>query len=239
MNKSGAHNFLRRGGLLAVLASTIAISACGGGGGGGDAAASAATASSVPVIGPGVPGNSAPTIKATVIDKAHVGSAYVFAPEAGDADGDPLAFSIQNKPAWAEFNTTTGALSGTPAAQHIGSYKDVTISVSDGKTQAALPPFAVTVAPPSAGAHRGVELAWTVPTTTMEGETLSDLTGFRVLYGTSEAELTQTINLDSSGWNTYAVQGLAPGTYYFAVRAVTAAGVESDLSNVVSITISG
>ncbi len=40
------------------------------------------------------------------------------------------------------------------------------------------------------------------------------------------------------GLQTYMIENLGQGTWYFAVRAVTSAGVESALSNIVSKTIS-
>jgi hypothetical protein len=49
--------------------------------------------------------------------------------------------------------------------------------------------------------------------------------------------LSQTIQLANPGLTTYVVEGLAPGMYYFAVKAYTSAGTESDTSNVVSKTV--
>ena len=39
-------------------------------------------------------------------------AAQLFVERARSVDGDTLAFSIQNKPDWAQFNTATGQLSG-------------------------------------------------------------------------------------------------------------------------------
>lgn len=94
-----------------------------------------------------VPGNAAPTISGTPKTEARVGTAWSFSPTATDADSLTLVYSITNKPNWASFSTTTGTLSGTPAASHVGKYADIVISVTDGKQQASLPPFTVTVAP--------------------------------------------------------------------------------------------
>jgi hypothetical protein len=81
------------------------------------------------------PPNRAPTIS----------RAYVFAPTATDADGDTLTWSISNRPSWATFSTTTGRLSGTPAAGNVGSFANIVISVSDGTASAALPAFTIAV----------------------------------------------------------------------------------------------
>ena len=61
-----------------------------------------------------------------------------------------LTFSVQNKPSWATFNSTTGLLSGTPTSTNVGSYSSIVISVSDGSQSASLAAFSITVssAPP-------------------------------------------------------------------------------------------
>jgi hypothetical protein len=90
-------------------------------------------------------GNSPPTISGTPATQVTVGNAYSFTPSAADADGDRLTFSITNKPAWATFNTSTGALSGTPSASHVGTSSSIRIAVSDGQDSATLPAFTITV----------------------------------------------------------------------------------------------
>lgn len=92
--------------------------------------------------------NAPPTISGAPPTAATVGTPYSFTPSASDTDGDTLSFSVQNLPAWASFNTTTGQLSGTPATANIGSFTNITISVSDGTTSASLAPFTLTVSAP-------------------------------------------------------------------------------------------
>lgn len=73
-------------------------------------------------------------------------------PSASDADtpAQTLTFSITGRPAWASFNTTTGALTGTPSAGQVGLYSNIRISVSDGQASTALPTFSISVtAPPN------------------------------------------------------------------------------------------
>jgi len=231
---------LRRGGLLALAMTTIMTAGCGGGGGGGGGSASATDANN---SGPSssASGNSAPTISASPATQATVGAAYSLTPEASDADGDTLAFSIQNRPTWAQFSTATGRLSGTPTS--VGETAGIVISVSDGTTNAALPSFSITVAvttttPPATSGGRGVALSWDVPTQTDDGATLNDLSGYRIHYGASSNALVKAIELSSSGLNSFTVQDLPAGTYYFAVRALTASGAESKLSNVITRTVS-
>jgi hypothetical protein len=233
MQKSGAWGCTRRSGLIVLAMTTMMAAGCGGGGGGGGSASSPSGASAGGA-------NNAPTISGSPGAEAQVGANYSVTPQAQDADGDTLAFSIQNKPDWADFNTATGQLTGSPGAQHVGVNSDVTISVSDGRASVALAPFAITVSAgtpvPVDGAS--VALSWDVPTTTVGGAALADLAGYRIHYGFKANALTEAVEVPSSGLNTYTVQGLKKGTYYFAVRAIAADGGQSDTSNVVSKVIS-
>jgi putative Ig domain-containing protein len=90
-------------------------------------------------------GNEAPTISGTPATSATVGQAYSFTPAASDPDNNALTFSIANRPVWASFNASTGALSGTPDAANVGTFANVVISVSDGRVAASLPAFTITV----------------------------------------------------------------------------------------------
>ena len=59
--------------------------------------------------------------------------------------------------------------------------------------------------------------------------------GFKVYYGTSSKSYSGTVNVGMAP--SYALSGLPPGTYYFAVTAYDASGNESPYSNEVSKTI--
>jgi hypothetical protein len=173
--------------------------------------------------------NRAPTISGAPIGTVSVGSAYNFRPTAADADGNTLAFSISNRPSWATFNTTNGQLSGTPTASQVGSYGNITISVSDGRSTATLPAFAINVVDVS---NAGAELSWTPPTQNTDGTSLTNLAGYRISYGTSPSAMTQTVQVANVGITRYTMDNLSPGTYYFTVRAYTSNGTESDNSSV-------
>lgn len=175
--------------------------------------------------------NNAPTISGTPATSVNAGSAYSFRPTASDGDGDTLTFTVANRPAWAIFSSATGQLSGTPAAASVGTYSNIVISVSDGRASRALAAFSITVTDVSSGA---ATLSWTPPTTNTDGTTLTNLAGFRILYGPSTAQLTQTIQVANPSVNAYVVSNLVPGTYYFTVRAYTSGGAESTNSNVVT-----
>ena len=78
-------------------------------------------------------------------------------------------------------------------------------------------------------------LTWDAPTTNADGTPLTDMGGYKVYYGTASGKY--TFSLDVGNITTYRIEGLSPGTYYFAVTASDASGNESDYSNEVSKTI--
>lgn len=228
--------WVQRGSALALTMIAMMAAGCGGGGGGDGGGTSSATST-------GNPANRSPTIAATPATQAAVGTSYALSPTVADADGDTLAFSIQNRPSWATFNTTTGQLTGTPSAQDVGAYADVLISVSDGSSTAALPAFTITVgttlvADAPSGAAGAVTLQWEAPTLTTAGTPLSGLAGFRIHYGKSAEVLDSTIIVSNAGTLAYSVADLEPGTYFFAVKAVDSHGGESALSNVRRLIVS-
>jgi hypothetical protein len=175
--------------------------------------------------------NSAPTISGTPTTSLNAGSAYSFLPTAADADDDTLTFSITNAPSWASFNTQTGRLSGTPSAANVGTTSNIRIRVSDGQTSTQLPAFSITVSQVSNGA---VTLDWTAPTDNTDGSVLSNLAGYKIVYGTSPGSLTQTINISNPSLTSYVVQNLSAATWYFSIRSYNSQGVESISTNPVS-----
>lgn len=159
-------------------------------------------------------------------------SFYSFIPSANDVDGDELVFSITNKPVWASFNTSTGALTGTPGVGDAGTYGGIIISVSDGTATATLSSFGIDV---NAGSATGVAtLSWTPPTTKTDGSGLDDLSGYKIRYGTSSGSYPNEINVGNAGIAAYVVENLPSNTYYFVVTAYNTSGVESTYSNEVS-----
>ena len=107
--------------------------------------ASELPAFSITVQGTTPPENTPPTIGGTPATSLVAGNAYEFIPQVVDPDGQTLAFTISGKPAWAEFDTVTGRLWGTPAASEVGTSSGIVISVSDGVASASLPGFSIQV----------------------------------------------------------------------------------------------
>jgi hypothetical protein len=178
--------------------------------------------------------NLPPTISGHPVTSINVGSAYSFTPTASDADHNSLTFSIKSKPDWATFSAKSGMLSGIPAAVDVGTYGNIVISVSDGRTSVSLPAFSVAVNQISTG---NVTLDWTAPTENTDGTVLTNLAGYRLHYGVAPDKLTQTVMITNPGLTSYVVDNLASGTWYFAVSSYTAAGTESAVSGIVSTNI--
>jgi hypothetical protein len=175
--------------------------------------------------------NSAPAISGVPQDAVTAGQSYSFRPSATDADGDALTFAIRNRPAWAAFDSRTGAMSGQPQAGDTGNYADIVVSVSDGSASAELAPFTVTVLPAQSGT---VSLSWNPPTDNIDGSPIVGLSGFKVFYGQVSRQYSEVLSLMSAELTSVMIENLAPANWYFAVKAVSSAGVESDFSPEVS-----
>jgi hypothetical protein len=119
------------------------ISACGADGSSTTAATQSETAPAT------TPAATAPSISGSPDTTVVAGTEYSFQPSASDSDGDALTFSVTNLPAWATFDTSSGLISGTPAASDVGSYQSIIITVADGNATAQLAPFSIQVAAPS------------------------------------------------------------------------------------------
>jgi len=216
-----------------ILSATLA--GCGGGGSGTDTANETIGDAPPAPSTPPAPVNSAPKISGTAAVTAVTGTAYSFVPTASDADKDTISFTIANKPAWASFNATTGMLSGTPAAANVGTYKSIEIAATDGEAVTALPAFSITVNAPAA--TTAVSVAWTPPTQNADGSTLTDLSGYKIHYGTASKTYTQSIPVTNAGITRYELETLPKGRIFIAMTAVNAAGAESDFSPEVAVTV--
>ena len=177
------------------------------------------------------PANRTPVISGSPPTSVVVGQAYDFRPTASDADGDALSFTIVGQPSWANFDSTTGRLSGTPDAGDAGTWNGIRITVSDGQASATLPTFAIVVQQIALGS---ATLSWTPPTQNEDGSPLTNLRGFRVYYGTSSSNLGSMIEIPNAGVTTAVVENLSPTTWFFGVKAYTTDGVESSFSNIAS-----
>jgi hypothetical protein len=202
------------------------------------------------------------TFSGTPQTAATVGQPYDFLPTYVPIDGVSLTFTIVNKPAWAVFNSTTGELSGIPAANDVGTDGNVVITanLSADSVVSSIPlaPFSIAVAgapastalptaptiPPGAApvtplptpTTGSATVSWSPPTSNTDGSALTDIAGYRIYYGANPAMLYNVIFVPV-GSMTHVIDGLAAGYWCFAITTVNSAGVESALSRVVQMTL--
>ena len=181
------------------------------------------------------------TITGTPATSVAVNGWYGFQSWATDNDGRAVTYSIKNKPAWATFDAY-GHLYGKPAAANVGTYANIVISASDGISSASLPAFSITVTgPTSTGGTTTTTgsalVQWHPPTQNTNGTTLTNLSGYTIKYGTNASSLSSTVKVANPGLTSYQIDGLAAGTYYFAVAAYNSTGGTSTFSSLVSKTV--
>jgi hypothetical protein len=82
-----------------------------------------------------------------------------------------------------------------------------------------------------------VTLNWSPPLQNTDGSSLTNLTGYRIVYGKSAGSLTNTVNVPTVGVTSYTIEDLAAGTWYFSIESLNSAGTVSAPTNVVSATI--
>ena len=165
-----------------------------------------------------------------------VNSPYSFTPNTFDPENDPLTFSVAGLPAWANFNSSDGSISGTPGDANVGTHTGIVITVSDGQHSANLGPFSVTVEATSLGS---ATLSWQPPTQYEDGTPLTppDFAGYKIYWGTTPGDYPNSVTVNNPGLSSYMVENLAPGDYEFVATAFNAAGMESQFSNSVTKTI--
>ena len=122
----------------------------------------------------------------------------------------------------AQSCTALGSWSGTKAASGTQALTEITAS-STYTLECSWP-----------GATDPVTVSWVAPTQNTDGSTLTNLSGFKVLYGTSATALNTVVSVADPTATSKTLSGLAGGTWFFTARAVNAAGAESDNGNVVS-----
>lgn len=122
-------------------------------------------------------GNQPPVISGSPPTTVVARSTYHFLPTASDPEGQRLKYSINRKPSWASFSSSTGRLTGAPGISHVGTISNLVISVSDGRLTTSLPAFSITVTrtatqPPS-GSNRTPVVAGTPSQTATVGTAYS------------------------------------------------------------------
>jgi len=184
--------------------------------------------------------NRLPTISGTPTPSVSAGSAYLFVPIATDADGDTLTFSITGAPAWADFDTATGRLSGTPDEVAAGIYPAIEIAVTDGFGAVSLAPFSVTV---TASPNRPPTISGVAPGIVTIGNrfvftpTASDADGDTLTF--SIAGLPTWASFDAGSGRVSGVPGLADVGTYTGIQITVSDGEDRASLSPFSVSVSG
>lgn len=86
-----------------------------------------------------------------------------------------------------------------------------------------------------ASAKGATTLSWMPPTANEDGSPLN-LTGYRIYWGLTKGNLTDSVTLNNPGLTRYVVEQLKPATYYFVATALSKDG-ESEPSNVIAMKV--
>ena len=129
---------------VCLVLTSLLLTACGGGGGtGGDTS-------------PNTPPQLDVSNWQPSIDQSRLYQVQLIAT---DAEGQALSFSATNLPSWLTLNAATGVISGTPQQQHVGSYSNIVIAVSDSRgASASSEPLQLTVVDVDAPPQVSLEL---------------------------------------------------------------------------------
>jgi len=133
----------------------------------------------------------------------------------------PLTFTL----AW----NTTGATSCTGTGAWNGAKAVAGSQVITGLTATAN--YILTCTAASGWA----DLSWTPPTQNTDGSPLTDLASYKVYQATTAAGVpTATPLVLPAPDNAHTITGLAPGTWYFAMKATNVPGIDSDITPTVN-----
>jgi hypothetical protein len=161
-------------------------------------------------------------------------STLEFTPTISNPEGIVLTFTAQNLPDWASIDSDTGTISGTPGVGDVGVFWNITLTVAGGGESITTPGYSIVV---TAAIPGSATLTWLPPTEKTDGSPLTDLAGYKIYWGQSQDDLSNSVTIENPGVTAYVLDGLLPATWYFAATAVDSEGMESSFSNVASKTI--
>lgn len=149
-----------------------------------------------------------------------------------------VAMNESTKLSWSSRNvdtcTASGAwsgdkgVSGQEASVALDADSTFTLTCQDGTGASVNASVDVTVGAVNTGT---ATLRWTPPTKNTDGSDLTDLRGYVIYYGTTSGNYTEVLPVNDNTIDSYVVEDLAAGTWYFAVSAVDTSGNESVPSN--------
>jgi hypothetical protein len=80
-------------------------------------------------------------------------------------------------------------------------------------------------------------LSWAPPIENTDGSPLTDLAGYKIRYGTSPGNYSETEIINDPGLTSFMIENLASADWYFVMTSFNSSGTESDYSTEVSKTI--
>ena len=90
---------------------------------------------------------------------------------------------------------------------------------------------------PAPAPSSSTTVSWAMPSSNVDGTQLTDIAGYRIVYGTSATALTQSVDVAGASTTSKVIGGLSKATYYFAVLTINAAGTASNQSGVAAVAI--
>lgn len=133
--------------------------------------------------------------------------------------------AIGSTPVTLTWSTTPTATSCTASGDWTGAK-----AASGTQTLAAITAsksYTLTCSFPTSAA---VQFSWVPPTTNTDNSPLTNLASYKLYFGTSATTLSQSIGVSAPASGA-TVPGLASGTWFFAVTAISSTGKESAKSN--------
>lgn len=218
-------NYRRALQLSIVFLFTGSMAACGGGGGGGGGSPN-----------PGVTGDSGngtdqsgPSVTITNPDAPEIDTTDLSMDLKGTSQSPNGIASVS----WESDSGEAGSASGTESWSisriplKLGS-NTITVTATDTAGQTHGDKIVINRESDGTGS---VTLSWVAPTERTDGTPLQNLGGYKISYGRMSKVYDYTISIDNPGLTTYVVEGLKPGSWYFALVAYDTEGLESDFSN--------
>ncbi len=148
---------------------------------------------------------------------------------AGTASSDMGVFQVS----WANDRGGEGVANGTDSWQTASIALELgenRITVTAENTAGATTSRSIVVNRES-GQTGSATLSWTAPTARTDGSPLTNLTGYKIVYGRMSGIYDYQIDINNPGVLTYVVENLVSGDWYFALTAYDSEGIESDRSN--------
>ena len=156
-----------------------------------------------------------------------------------------LDWSSSDNATWLHVSPTTGSITSSaqisvsvnPAGLAAGTYTGtITVSATKGGGSISVPVTLTVTSGSTSSTSTTTSTSNGTATLTWDPSTSTNVAGYKVYMGTASGTYSSSITVEST--TNYTVSDLAVGsTYYFAVTAYNASGIESSFSNEVSKSI--